>query len=115
MKRLPEIQEESAQDSFLDVIANLVGVIIILVMLVGAKATRDVLKSAGKVAEVTPVTAPEAPTVNNRPLEKDLEAARLEAWRPGLSWKRSPRNWCGSATKPPSSITIASRWRCTVA
>ncbi len=43
MKRIPEIQEESAQDSFLDVIANLVGVIIILVMLVGSKATRDAL------------------------------------------------------------------------
>ena len=72
MKRLPEIQEESAQDSFLDVIANLVGVIIILVMLVGAKATRDVLKSTGKVAEVTPVTAPEGDDHQQPPAGKGL-------------------------------------------
>ena len=78
MKRLPEIQEESAQDSFLDVIANLVGVIIILVMLVGAKATRDVLKSTAR-SRRSPMTRAKAQTINNRPLEKDLEVARLEA------------------------------------
>ena len=41
MSRRPIEQEETAQDSFLDMVANLVGVIIILVMLVGAKATHD--------------------------------------------------------------------------
>jgi hypothetical protein len=57
-KRLPEIQEDSAQDSFLDVIANLVGVIIILVMLVGAKATRDVLRDSKAASDKVAVSAP---------------------------------------------------------
>jgi hypothetical protein len=65
-KRLPEIQEESAQDSFLDVIANLVGVIIILVMLVGAKATRDVMRESkstdGDVAAIESTPLPEIET-----------------------------------------------------
>jgi hypothetical protein len=79
MKRLPEIQEESAQDSFLDVIANLVGVIIILVMLVGSKATRDVLKGTGKLAEPSPVSAPQELTIGNEALEKKLDSAKLAA------------------------------------
>jgi hypothetical protein len=57
-KRLPEIQEDSAQDSFLDVIANLVGVIIILVMLVGAKATRDVLRDSKAASDKVAVSEP---------------------------------------------------------
>lgn len=44
MKRQVEVQEETSQDSFLDVVANLVGVIIILVMLVGSKVTNEVLR-----------------------------------------------------------------------
>jgi hypothetical protein len=79
MKRLPEIQAESAQDSFLDVVANLVGVIIILVMLVGSKATRDVLKSTQQPAESTAVTAPQEVPFYEGPQENDLEKARLAA------------------------------------
>lgn len=79
MKRLPAIQEESAQDSFLDVIANLVGVIIILVMLVGAKATRDVLKNTGRRAEAVPATRPELPAGDNSSLAQDVAAARVQA------------------------------------
>ena len=36
-------EEEASQDSFLDVVANVVGVLIILVMLVGMQATRSVV------------------------------------------------------------------------
>jgi len=38
--------EESSEDSFLDVVANVVGVLIILVMLVGAQASRGMLFSS---------------------------------------------------------------------
>lgn len=79
MKRLPEIQEDSAQDSFLDVIANLVGVIIILVMLVGAKATRDVLKGSPQPPTQATATASQEVTPYDGPREQDLEKARLEA------------------------------------
>jgi hypothetical protein len=79
-KRLPTIQEDSAQDSFLDVIANLVGVIIILVMLVGAKATRDVLKSTGQLfpAVVTADVVP-SPAPVDESLIDDLKQARSQA------------------------------------
>jgi hypothetical protein len=75
VKRIPEIQEDSAQDSFLDVIANLVGVIIILVMLVGAKATRDVLKGANLPQQTT--AAPTTPADNSLP--EELKQARSQA------------------------------------
>jgi hypothetical protein len=78
MKRLPAIQEESAQDSFLDVIANLVGVIIILVMLVGAKATRDVLKGTA-LPPTARATEPEVATTADDSLAGDLKEARSQA------------------------------------
>ncbi len=73
MKRLPEIQEDSAQDSFLDVIANLVGVIIILVMLVGAKATRDVLQGA---SPRQPPVAASAPATDEKLVEELAETQK---------------------------------------
>ena len=36
-------EEETSQDSFLDVVANIVGVLVILVMLVGAQASQRLL------------------------------------------------------------------------
>ncbi len=80
MKRLPQIQEESAQDSFLDVIANLVGVIIILVMLVGAKATRDVLKGANPPEQTAAVpTVPSDTALVDNALPEKLREARTQA------------------------------------
>lgn len=80
MKRIPEIQEDSAQDSFLDVIANLVGVIIILVMLVGSKATRDVMQAAGiKMPDVasSPIQTSEDPS--GVALQEKVEQSRADA------------------------------------
>ena len=45
-------EEDSGQDSFLDVVANVVGVLIILVMLVGMQASQGLL-----VAEAEPPTS----------------------------------------------------------
>lgn len=87
-KRLPEIQEESAQDSFLDVIANLVGVIIILVMLVGARATRDVMRGTPLEPETvaaSETSPPELPVTEKGPGAKteeqlnDAKAAAISA------------------------------------
>jgi hypothetical protein len=79
MKRLPEIQEDSAQDSFLDVIANLVGVIIILVMLVGAKATRDVMIGKGQPTAPTASTPHISHATGDKRLQEELNAARSAA------------------------------------
>ena len=79
MKRLPEVKEESAQESFLDVIANLVGVIIILVMLVGAKATRDVLIGRGAAPPGVAEPAPQEPDTEIGSLADQVKRARSEA------------------------------------
>lgn len=79
MKRLPEIQDESAQDSFLDVIINLVGVIIILTMLVTSWATREVATVTTPPADQSVVTAPQETATYEGPQEADLNKARLEA------------------------------------
>lgn len=55
MKRRPQSDVEApGQDSFLDVVCNLVGILIVLVMLVAAAAKRNMIASA--TAESVPVT-----------------------------------------------------------
>lgn len=44
-RRAREIAEEPGQDSFLDIVANLVGILIILVMIVGAQAKDAILQA----------------------------------------------------------------------
>ncbi len=44
------LEEDSSEDSFLDVVANVVGVLIILIMLVGAQASRSVLQAQSERA-----------------------------------------------------------------
>jgi len=75
--------EGSSDDSFLDVIANVVGVLIILVMLVGVRASHSVL-----VAKTEPVVIPQksqqdkigklAPAEDLTQLRKELDHARRE-------------------------------------
>jgi hypothetical protein len=80
MRYLPEIQQESARDSFLDVIANLVGVVIIVATLVGAWANRDEIESRKDLpTEQAASIVPQATPPYDGPREKDLEKARLEA------------------------------------
>ncbi len=74
MSKRPLDQDESSQDSFLDIVANLVGVIIILVMLVGAKATHDALH--GNEANLSIENTAEVNQVNSVELESKLLAAR---------------------------------------
>lgn len=66
--------EDSGQDSFLDVVANVVGVLIILVMLVGVRASHSLLVAATD----PPATPAEASLAENRsPAEpQDLDALR---------------------------------------
>jgi hypothetical protein len=77
-------QEESNQDSFLDVVANVVGVLIILVMLVGAQASRTLLagnaetKSEGDALPQADSTA-ECSTEDLEKLQQELTRATQEA------------------------------------
>jgi hypothetical protein len=80
MKHLPELQTESARDSVVDVIVNLVGVILILATLVGAWANHDEIKVRRDLpAEQAATNVPQATPLDEGPQEKDLEKARLEA------------------------------------
>lgn len=71
-------QEEANQDSFLDVVANVVGVLIILVMLVGAQASRSLL--AANAPEVASADSEEEQSAENlEKMQKELERASKEA------------------------------------
>ncbi len=73
-------QEESSQDSFLDVVANVVGVLIILVMLVGMHASRSLLassKDTSKSASSAELVDAEVPDIDK--LQKDLDEATRQA------------------------------------
>lgn len=70
-------EEDSSEDSFLDVVANVVGVLIILVMLVGAQASRSVLMV--ELSEPT-IREPNPPSLqiagrSAETLKSELEAA----------------------------------------
>lgn len=75
--RIHDQQEESAQDSFLDVVANLVGVIIILVMLVGTKTAHDVMRGKAPAASPIPADLSSAPSDPN--LAQRVVQARSKA------------------------------------
>ncbi len=80
-------EEESSEDSFLDVVANVVGVLIILIMLVGAQASRSVLvvQSAKETTELqeaatVEIASPSAGSDSNAlraELEQATQAARV--------------------------------------
>jgi hypothetical protein len=82
MKSLPETTEESRQDSLLDAMLNLVGVVIILAMIVGVKTTHEPRPKAepqiDKIAvnESTTTTPPHSP---DKKLEKNVMEARSAA------------------------------------
>lgn len=87
MPRDNSIEDEYGQDSFLDVVANVVGVLVILVMLVGIRASQALTSPAPteekQVAEVQEVIAEPRPlvTVQERSeaeLKAELEQASRE-------------------------------------
>ena len=81
MSHARHLAEENSEDSFLDVVANVVGVLIILVMLVGAQASRSVLVAT---PETTPIEEPivqanPGPTHDLDQLRDELELASQSA------------------------------------
>ena len=74
-------QEDSSEDSFLDVVANVVGVLIILVMLVGAQASRTALMSdTSKVPQQDGMAFEEKRVIQDvEELHHELELAQEEA------------------------------------
>lgn len=80
MRRVKYQQEDTSDDSFLDVVANVVGVLIILVMLVGAQASRGILISESKeLAEASGSSAsPSNLTQDVTELREELKQAQNE-------------------------------------
>ncbi|MFP6620974.1 MAG: hypothetical protein VB877_16645, partial [Pirellulaceae bacterium] len=60
----PRVTEDPGQDSFLDIVANLVGILIILVMVVAVRAREAIV-------------AEKVPQNQGVPMEIDVEAPRL--------------------------------------
>lgn len=72
-RRVAQHQAEApGQDSFLDVVANLVGIMIILIIVVGV-ATKKAMVAAGPLAAIS-ATSPDDP-----PAEEELESMRATA------------------------------------
>jgi len=80
-------EEDSSEDSFLDVVANVVGVLIILIMLVGAQASRSVLMAESNKS----VIDKKLPVANQESeLDADTLLSELEsATQAALSTQRS--------------------------
>jgi len=77
-------QEEDSQDSFLDVVANVVGVLIILVMLVGMQASRGLFRAdASQNAQADSIqlagSSARRSFQDRKDLEKQLDEARRQA------------------------------------
>jgi len=74
-------QEDSSEDSFLDVVANVVGVLIILIMLVGAQASRSVLlvQSEKALENESPELASQTATSDIEQLRDELQQAQRSA------------------------------------
>jgi len=88
-RRREEETEASGQDSFLDVVANLVGVLIILVMVVGAKAKTAIDAAAAMAVASQTESMPEIPDVEGAvkqvlSAENDLLGVRQKLQREAL-------------------------------
>lgn len=83
-RRSPRENDQPGHDSFLDIVSNIVGILIILVMVTGVRAKNDL-----------PVDGPPGGGTAIAALAGQLEAerARLDQWR----WKPSSR--VGKSTK----------------
>ncbi len=79
-------QEDSNEDSFLDVVANVVGVLIILIMLVGAQASRSVL-----LVQPEKVPENESPELASQTADFDIEQLRDELQQAQQSAQTSQR------------------------
>jgi hypothetical protein len=85
------------QDAFLDVVANLVGILIILIMVIGAQATDAMVDAEPDEAEAEPQAAPvdpEAARAAASALESDIHAidAKLKRQQLEIAYRRSERD-----------------------
>ena len=90
-------REETSQDSFLDVVANVVGVLIILVMLVGMQASRHVFHAQHRQAVDS--TPSETVAVADSQAQQDLEQMQAELQRAMLAARDSQRSILELATQ----------------
>jgi len=72
-------EEMPGQDSFLDIVANIVGILIILVMVVGVRVKHAPLEAAVSAPVAQPEVTPEPEVAPPDPAPTDWEIAALEA------------------------------------
>jgi len=73
-RRRSKENEEPGQDSFLDIVANLVGIMVILVMIVGARARQAIVESQSEKIQTVQEPSPNVPLRN-----ASFAAAEVEA------------------------------------
>jgi hypothetical protein len=72
------VAEAPGQDSFLDVVANLVGIFLILIIIVGSQAKSAVHSARAASAKKTPTGAP-SPSIEEIELQEKAKLAQLDA------------------------------------
>ena len=70
---------DASQDSFLDVVTNIVGILIILVMLIGARVQSLALSSEASASPAVVVTMEELASLAQEATSVEHELAELEA------------------------------------
>lgn len=75
-RRKPREEMEFGSDSFLDVVANVVGILIILMVLAGIRAKTAPVNLAEEASEVTPVESPPPVVTTAEPADEEARAAR---------------------------------------
>ncbi len=98
MKRLGRIRDDETpgQDSFLDIVANLVGILIILIIVVGARATHAMVEAAKEekpAAEVEAVDV-ETPKAAALAVEADIQqiGGKLQRQQIEIEYRRKERD-----------------------
>lgn len=75
-RRKPREEMEFGSDSFLDVVANVVGILIILMVLAGIRAKTAPVNLAEEAPEVAPVQSAPPVVVAAEPVDEELKVAR---------------------------------------
>ena len=96
MSRIIEQEEAVNADSFLDIVASVVSVMIIMVVMTGLKIKNTALEAL--------------PTSGVVQAGGDLVRKQRKRRRSAATWKKSPRKWSRSRPRQPGGSANAISW-----
>ncbi len=93
-RRRPDTTEAPGQDSFLDIVANLVGILLILIMVIGARATDAMVRNMHEHEELIPRIDVAAARVAAESVEQDIHEVntRIKRQELEIAYRRRERD-----------------------